>query len=185
MTKEEAKAKLRKAESDLRQANIVLEMHEQGIQKIKDEIVVLQAIINKPDRWQDSLVQPEKEDYFYLISNEYEGLIVCFDAEIETDRRPEYAFKTKDQAELIKEKMLLMQEMYAFAHVRNDGWMPNWQDGEQMKYGIVQIKDEIEVDWFTRTNAFVFGVAVKSKAIAEEMLLEFGKRIESIYNKMY
>lgn len=184
MTKEEAKIELRKAESDLRQANVVLEMHEQGIQKIKDEIVVLQAIINKPDRWHDALVQPDKEDYFYLISNEYEGLIVCFDSEIETDRRPEYAFRTQEQAELIKEKMLLMQEMYAFAHVRNEGWMPNWQDGEQ-KYGIVQIKDEIGVDWFTGANEFVFGVAVKSKEIAEEMIEIFGERIEKFYNKQY
>lgn len=41
MTKEEAKAKLRKAESDLRQANVVLEMHEQGVEDIQDEILKL------------------------------------------------------------------------------------------------------------------------------------------------
>ena len=68
MTKEEAKAKLRKAESDLRQANVVLEIHEQGIKEIEDKIAELQAIINKPDRWQDGLVQPDKEQSFYLIS---------------------------------------------------------------------------------------------------------------------
>lgn len=185
MTKEEAKIELRKAESDLRQANVVLEMHEKGIKEIEDKIAELQAIINKPDRWQDGLVQPDKEDYFYLISNEYEGLTVCFVSEIGTDRRPEYAFKTEEQAELIKNKILLMQEMHAFAHVKNEGWMPDWQDEEQVKYGILQKLGGIGVDWFTWANPFVFGVAVKSQEIAEEMFEEFVERIEKFYNKMY
>ena len=76
MTKEEAKAKLIKAESDLRQANVVLEMHEQGIKEIEDKIAELQAIVNKPDRWQDGLVQPDKEAYFYLMSYSDKGLVV-------------------------------------------------------------------------------------------------------------
>lgn len=180
MNKEEARAKLRIAENDLRQANVVLEMHEQGIKEIEDKIAELQAIINKPERWQDGLVQPEKEEYYYLISSKYEGLIIGLHSE--TDKRPEHAFRTKEQAELIKEKMLLMQEMHAFAHVRNEGWMPDWGDIEQEKYGILQ-RDEI--DCLTYVNSFVFGVAVKSIEIAEEMLEIFGERIEKFYNKQY
>ena len=34
-------------------------------------------------------------------------------------------------------------------------------------------------------NAFVFGVAVKSRKIAKEVLEEFGDRIKNIYNKQY
>ena len=183
MTKEEAKAKLRKAESDLRQANVVLEMHEQGVQDIQEEIAKLEAIINKPDRWQDGLVQPDKGQYFYLASDLSKGLSVVLNFGI--NRKPEYAFKTEEQAELIKEKMLLMQEMHAFAHVRNEGWMPDWRDEEQVKYGVIQIKDEIVVDWFAHVNLFVFGVAVKSMTIAEEMLEIFGEGIKRFYNKMY
>ena len=182
MNREEAKAKLRKAESDLRQANVVLEMHEQGIKEIEDKIAELQEIINKPDRWQDGLVQPEKEEYFYLINRSDKGLTVSWSSE--NNRKPEHAFKTEEQAELIKEKMLLIQEMYAFAHVKNEGWMPDWGNVGQVKHGIIQ-RDEIETDWFTFVNSFVFGVAVKSIEIAEEMLLEFGERIEKFYNKMY
>ncbi len=183
MTKEEAKAKLRKAESDLRMANVVLEMHEQGVQEIKDEIERLQEIINKPDRWQDGLVQPEKEQYFYLISSKHEGLIVGLHSE--TDKRPEHAFRTHEQAELIKEKMLLMQEMHAFAHVKNCDWVADWDDSSQRKYGIILCENKAHVDHFIRMNQLVFGVAVKSKAIAEEMLEIFGERIEKIYNKQY
>ena len=183
MTKEEAKAKLRKAESDLRMANVVSEMHEQGVQEIKDEIEKLQAIINKPDRWQDGLVQPEKEEYFYLKNRADKGLVVDWGDGF--NRKPEHAFKTEEQAELIKEKMLLMQEMYAFAHVRNEGWMPDWADREQTKYGIVSGGDGIMVDWCAHPNSFVYGVVVKSIEIAGEMIEIFGERIEKFYNKMY
>lgn len=183
MTKEEAKAKLRKAESDLRMVNAGLEMYKQGVKDIQEKIAKLEAIINKPDRWQDGLVQPDKEQYFYLLSNIDKGLIV--DLSSKNNRKPEYAFKTKKQAELIKEKALLMQEMHAFAHVRNEGWMPDWGNEMQQKHGILQKGDKVKVDWFTRHNAFIFGVAVKSKAIAEEMIEVFGERIEKFYNKMY
>jgi hypothetical protein len=170
------------ATRELRQANIVLEAHRQGVQDIQEEIAKLEAIINKPDRWQDRLVQPEKEEYYYLISSKHEGLIVGLHSE--TDKRPEHAFRTKEQAELIKDKMLLMQEMYAFAHVKNEGWMPDWEDNGR-KFGITQGGGEIEVDRFDYLNSFVFGIAVKSMEIAEEMLEIFGERIEKFYNKMH
>ena len=183
MNKEKTIEKLRRAESDLRQANVVLEMHEQGIKEIKDEIKRLQAIINKPDRWQDSLVQPDKGDYFYLTGGLSKGLFVGLS--YVNKRKPEHAFRTREQAELIKDKVLLMQEMHAFAHVRNEGWMPDWGNVGQVKHGIVQKGNDVEVDWFTHANPFVFGVVVKSRKIAEEMLEIFGERIEKFYNKMY
>lgn len=183
MTKEEAKAELRRAESDLRMANVVSEMHEQGVQEIKDVIEKLHAIINKPDRWQDGLVQPERERCFFLTNSSRWGLRTAHEAR--TPRKPEHAFRTKEQAELIKEKMLLMQEMHAFAHVRNEGWIADWVNGEQTKYGIFSVGDGIKVDWYAHTNSFVFGVVVKSIEIAREMLDEFGERIEEIYNKQY
>ena len=184
MNKEEAIEKLRKAESDLRQANIVLEMHEQGVAEIRDEIDRLQAIINKPDRWQDKLVQPDKEEYFYLMNYSRDGFRTAWSRE--SKRKPEHAFKTEEQAELIKEKMLLMQEMYAFAHVRNEGWVPDWDNGDQKKWGIFyDALGRLQVYFNTWGNDFVFGIAVKSRKIAKEMLEEFGDRIKNIYNKQY
>lgn len=158
--------------------------HEALVKGCNEKIIELEAIINKPDRWQSSLVQPDKEQSFYLISCEYDGLSISWSSK-SSKRKPEHAFRTREQAELIKEKVLLMQEMHAFAHVRNEGWLPDWQDEGQAKYGIFQKVDGIEVGWATYVNSFVFGVAVKSKAIAEEMLEIFGERIEKFYNKMY
>ena len=182
MNKEETKDKLRKAESNLRQANVVLEMDKQWVKDIQEEIAKLEAIINKPDRWQDSLVQPEKEEYFYLKSSPSKGLAVGIDSEVY--RKPEHSFKTAEQAKLIKEKALLMQEMYSFAYVRNEGWMPDWNDSSQ-KYGIILSGNKAYVEYSIYMNKLAFGVAVKSMVIAEEMLEIFGERIEKFYNKMY
>ena len=176
MTKEEAK-------KQIEQWQTLLKGCYENVDNCKSKIDKLQAIIDKPDRWQDGLVQPEKEEYFYLASNKYEGLDVhCYS---EFNRRPEHAFRTKEQAELIKEKMLLMQEMHAFVHVRNGDWVADWDDSSQRKYGIILNENKAHADHYIRMNCLVFGVAVKSKAIAEEMLEIFGERIEKFYNKQY
>lgn len=84
-----------------------------------------------------------------------------------------------------------MQEMHAFAHVMNEGWLPDWKneygDKDDRKWGLAfnEDADGVYADWCDYTNPFVFGIAVKSEEIAEEMLVEFGKRIKAIYNKQY
>ena len=178
MTKEEAK-------KQIEQWQTLLKGYYENVDNCKRKIDELQAIIDKPDRWQAGLVQPDKEHFFYLrdIIDIDNGLVVCSYAK--SNRKPEYAFRTSEQAELIKEKMLLMQEMHAFAHVRNEGWVADWEDGGRMKYGIIQKGNKVEGYYFYHANSFVFGVAVKSKKIAEEMMEIFGERIEKFYNKKY
>lgn len=183
MNKEEAKIEIKRREKIIESKLRVIDDYNDSIKIQNEKIADLQAIINKPDRWQDSLVQPDKEEYIYLISNQYEVLTVGWG--FENERKPEHAFRTKEQAELIKEKILLMQEMQAFAHVRNEGWMPDWQDEGQKRYGIALEGDKIQLFRLTYVNSFVFGVTVKSREIAEEMLEIFGERIEKFYNKMY
>lgn len=88
--------------------------------------------------------------------------------------------------ELYEEKALLMEDMMHFAYVRNEGWVPNWGDDEQDKYGLsIGNNREIYSISYCVHNCFLFGIAVKSGEIAREMLVEFGKRIERIYNKQY
>jgi hypothetical protein len=87
---------------------------------------------------------------------------------------------------LYEEKALLMADMMHFAYVRNEGWVPNWGDDEQDKYGLsIGNNREIYSISYCVYNCFLFGIAVKSEKIAREMLEEFGKRIERIYNKQY
>lgn len=185
MTKEEARKELEFYKN-------LVSNHEAIVKGCNEKIIELQAIINKPDRWQGGLVQPDKEQYFYLTSYSDSGLIVGLSSG--SKRKPEHAFKTEEQAELIKEKMLLMQEMYAFAHVKNEGWMPDWQDedwvpdwkDENQKWGLsYDAWGILQIYVNTGCNDFVFGIAVKSREIAEEMLEIFGERIKKFYNKMY
>ncbi len=87
--------------------------------------------------------------------------------------------------ELYEEKALLMADMMHFAYVRNEGWMPDWGDDDESKWGIAIYENKCLIENFYDVNYFIFGIAVKSKEIAKEMLEEFGKRIEKIYNKQY
>jgi hypothetical protein len=79
-----------------------------------------------------------------------------------------------------------MEDMMHFAYVRNEGWVPNWGDDEQDKYGLsISNNREIYSISYCVHNCFLFGIAVKSGEIAREMLTEFGGRIKEIYNKQY
>lgn len=87
---------------------------------------------------------------------------------------------------LYEEKSVLMADMMHFAYVRNEGWLPDWADEDEYKYGIA-LEGDGGMGIYAQLifNEFAFGIAVKSKEIAEEMLEEFGERIEEIYNKQY
>lgn len=148
LTKDEARKKLRRAESDLRQAEIVMEMHENGVRELREDIEKLKAIINKKDDWK--LVE---------VPDSWQALY--------------------------EEKALLMADMMHFAYVRNEGWVPDWGDDDESKWGIAIYENKCLIENFYDVNYFIFGIAVKSKEIAKEMLEEFGKRIEEIYNKQY
>lgn len=148
LTKDEARKKLRRAESDLRQAEIVMEMHENGVRELREDIEKLKAIINKKDDWK--LVE---------VPDSWQALY--------------------------EEKALLMADMMHFAYVRNEGWMPDWGDDDESKWGIAIYENKCLIENFYDVNYFIFGIAVKSQEIAEEMLAEFGDRIEKIYNKQY
>ena len=160
------------------------EKAQERIDAIKKELAELEAIVNKPEKWQDKLVQPTKEEYYYMAGHALEGLTIYSNICSTAKRKPEHAFKIQEQAELVKEKMLLMQEMLAFAHVRNEGKQFDWTDSTD-KFGIQMTGGDLEIDNFYRANWFVFGIAVKSREIAEEMLEIFGERIEKYYNVQY
>ena len=184
MNKEEARKELKKAESSLRVAEIVSEEHKKAIKEIKEDIEKLKAIINKKDNWRDKLAQADTTVHYFIERDKYQGFIV--EEGYFSPRKPEHVFNTVPQAELIMNKMLLMQEMYAFAHVKNEGWIPDWGDCETKKWGL--ITDTVEGIYlysYFNFNPFIFGIAVKSEEIAQEMLEEFGDRINKIYNKQY
>jgi hypothetical protein len=148
MNKEEAKEKLRKKQSELRQAEIVMEMHENGVRELREDIEKLKAIINKKDDWKLVEVPDNLQ-------------------------------------ELYREKAYLMADMMRFVYAKNEGWMPDWGDDDESKWGIAIYENKCLIENFYDVNYFIFGIAVKSEEIAQEMLAEFGGRIKDIYNKQY
>lgn len=155
----------------------------QKIEELETELQKLKEELNKPEKWQDGLVQPYKEEYYYIAGSSTSGFRIYSDLR-SAPRKPEYALQTSSQAELVKEKMLLMQEMLAFAHVRNEGWKPDWEE-ESNKWGISIARGIPGTDRCWHNNSVVFGITVKSKEIAEEMLKIFGERIQKYYNEQY
>lgn len=158
------------------------------IEQLEKELAELKAEFEKsqqPEKWQDKLVQSKSDGYYYITSNPNNGLLVNH-SHGSSDRKPEHAFREKEHAELIKEKMLLMQEMYAFAHVKNEGREPDWNSGSQVKWGVlVGIGGVPLIESYSFYNYFVFGIVVKSEEIAKEMLEIFGERIKKYYSKQY
>ena len=181
----EAKSELRKRQNELRRAEIVMEMHENGVRELREDIEKLKAIIKKKDDWMEKLVDPKKDKHFYISTDITSRYGVDWLTPAECKRNAALLFREESHAKIMANKIQLMQEMHAFAHVRNEGWMPDWRNVGQVKHGIVQNGNDAEADWFTHANSFVFGVVVKSKKIAEEMLEIFGERIEKFYNKQY
>lgn len=153
-------------------------------EKVKSLYENLESYVEKEKDWRDKLVQPSSQDYFIVDSSSTSGLYThCIPGN--GSRKPEHAFETKEQAELVKEKMLLMQEMLAFAHVRNEGWVPKWELPQIGKFGLVISSGELFIESWITYNYFIFGIAVKSKEMAEEMIDIFGERIKKYYNVQY
>lgn len=154
------------------------------IKELEDQLNQLKELANKADEndWRDKLVQPDREGHHYIDGYTEHGYSISW--ENHSKIKPEHAFKTFEQAELMAEKMLLMQEMHAFAHVRNEGWEPDWES-YSFKYGVSIYRNSAYVVERIDHNDFAFGVAVKSEKIAEEMLEVFGERVEKIYNRQY
>lgn len=148
-----------------------------------EEIQKLESLLNK--NWESGLLDPEYQKYFYIDSSEEYGFDINIAAWYSRYRKAKHAFRTKEQAELIKEKMLLLQEMSAFAHVKNEGIIPDWGSSSKLKWGISLISNAVHVDSFTVNNFLVFGIGLHKKEHAEEMLKIFGERILKYYNEQY
>lgn len=134
--------------------------------------------------WKDRLIQPEKEDYYYVDSCAINGFVATHSSR-GGFRNPERAFKSSGQAKLLAKKCNLMIEMHNFAYAMNEGEIANHNYIDVAKFGIDMLYNYPRVCANYRINSFVFGVCVKSEEIAEQMLAEFGERIKEVYNTQY
>lgn len=150
----------------------------------KEQLEEIDKQVNKPKDWRDKLVDPSDGYYHYIANSPSQNLIAEF-SHGRSSRKRECAFKSYEQAELVAKKCNLMIEMHNFAYAMNDGWVPEFISNNQMNYGLFLTYGTLRVDESYGVNNYIFGVAVKSEGIAEQMLEEFGERIKEIYNTQY
>ena len=158
--------------------SITITLTKEQLEEIKQQ--------TEPEKWQDKLVQPNKEDYYYLAQAKSTGELGIFISTC-TPRKPELVFETRQQAQLLADKCNLMIEMHNYAYAVNDGWIPDWNNNSQYKYGThSDYTGKIHSNNQRNTiNDFLFGIVVNSHELAKEMLQEFGARLEKLYNQQY
>ncbi len=90
---------------------------------------------------------------------------------------------TFEETTLLKEKMSLMYDMTRWVKYYNkiDGFAPDWGNEHQNKYGIYLTNKKVFIDFFYTSNFFIFSLSVSSQERAEQMLKEFGERIQKYY----
>jgi hypothetical protein len=149
----------------------------------------IQEIIKKaqPNHWTNNLPDNRAEAYTvrpFLFTPEIslQGSIEVFaDREIQ----PTLSFYTEEDADFVIQKCNLLIEMSNFCYSLNEDWTPNWNNKEQKKYGIVLQNGIASIKENELFNIFVFGIALKSRVLALEMLEEFRARIEKYFNKPF
>ena len=152
------------------------------IELIKKTIDQYEQEKSKAEDW------PQKGAIFYLPSfyHEYivdKGTFGNVHGIDDLVKKRKFAFKTPKKAELFAKQCLLMRAMQARAEELNDGWVADWEDYDQLKFGIGNNYGNTVI--FTRSsdNPFVYGISIKTKEKPHTLLNEFGDQIKELYGR--
>jgi len=118
--------------------------------------------------WMDNIGKKGQNIYSIDISYELKP--------IKDEPKPHY-FRTIVDVDNAIEKCKLYASMLNFATIKNEGWTPCFEQTTK-KYGIIQEKSKLKVGNNIHFNPFVFGIALKTQEVAEEMFVFFQKELE-------
>lgn len=123
-------------------------------------------------------------DVVYQKLNKYNVLAeFCEELPPEVDAWKEPMFRSDVRMELTDKAMLLIRmQSWADYHNKLDGFVVDWKDANQAKWGIRIIAKIAQTDWFTESNNFIFQICV-SDSRAQQMLDYFRKDIQSLIDK--
>ena len=96
---------------------------------------------------------------------------------------PVMNFYTAEDADFVVGKCQLLVEMTNFSFAVNIDWNPDWNNKDEKKYGIIIQNGKAVIRENEIHNIFVFGISVKTRFFAMEMLEEYKERIEIFFNK--
>lgn len=94
-------------------------------------------------------------------------------------------FKDKDKAIHTIKILKLHLEMLRFAELRNGDWKPDWNDGNEIKYGIEIYNGKLDIEVYFFDNYFIYQICFADGKDAKEALKIFGDRIRKLYNLKY
>jgi hypothetical protein len=163
----------------------LINQFDEKLQQLRDEFISKL----EDDKKEFELTYPEHEETLYYISNASANIcdIYFFDNDNFSKNVFEHGlyFKTREEAEQqLKERKLLFK-LQQWAKEKNDGWKPDWKDGEQKKTFITYYKSSTgafnlayESTWVS--NRFSKLPYFKSIEIAKECIDIFGDEIKEV-----
>jgi len=138
------------------------------------------------DHWTNSL--PQGNDCYellpFMITPE-SRVKKCVNIACENQHDPILSFFTEKDAEFIQNKCRLLIEMSNFSFSVNGNWIPDWNDKYEKKFGIILQNGQAIVKENEFFNTYVFGIVVRNKITALEMLEEFKDRVEIYFNSCF
>lgn len=139
------------------------------------------------DKKEFKLTYPKHEEALYYISNASANIcdMYFFNNNNFSKNVFEHGlyFKTKEEAEQhLKERKLLFK-LHQYAKEKNDGWEPDWSDGNKEKYYIfysnsdryLKISSAFSLERFNKLPYF------KTREIAQECIDLFGDEIKEVF----
>nr|DAX84177.1 MAG TPA: hypothetical protein [Caudoviricetes sp.] len=159
---------------------------------IKQFDVKLQQLRNEfisnleDDKKEFELSYPRDEHWVYYVdSDNGEILDVNYTANNTIDRflfEHGYYFNTREEVEQHLKECKLLFKLYQWAKLKNDGWVPDWNNTDENKYFIkIYVKDkDFWINSSYTCTTFSKLPFFKSQKIAQECIDIFGDEIKEV-----
>ena len=92
-------------------------------------------------------------------------------------------FETEEKAKKYNNERILLFKFHKWAEEHNEGWYPDWEDEDEIKYFIIYDNryETLKVDYYSRINPFSKLPYFKTEEITEQFIEEFGEDIKEVF----
>lgn len=155
------------------------------IEKSRAEIDALKEELEKLQDKPYEISYPEPKSKVYYI-NSYTGEIHCIllnviDKEVKHLYELGLYFDTKEEAEQFIKEQTLIKKIKCWAKEKNDGWEPDWDEGNKYYIFYNYSYCEFETSSTVISNNFKKLPYFKTREIAQACIDEFGEEIKEVF----
>lgn len=166
--------------------NKVKAMYEEMKQEVADKSIVqrFEALEEKVEKKHYEVEVPEDIENYYIIDET--GALDYVFIYAKQNQKEVYqrglAFERRAEAEQYDKERILLFKLHKWAEEHNEGWTPDWEDGDEIKYFIIYDNryETLKVDYYSRIKPFSKLPYFKSQEIAEQFIEEFGDEIKEV-----